>query len=178
MEKINFILKIILLCLLVNIARADNLKNWDDFSTVLAVGLPGLALYSTWDHKDVEGFNEFALSQGGTVAIAEIIKSQHHETRPDGSGNDSFPSLHTAVAFSAARFMDKRYDDTFAPLYYATAVLTGVSRVEAKKHYWRDTIAGGGLGYGMSELTTSKTSQLSALPTKGGFAIYWQKVLE
>ena len=80
----------------------------------------------------MKGFSEFALSQVETVAVAEIVKSQHHETRPDGSGNDSFPSLHTAVTFSAARFMDKRYDDSFSPIYYATAALTGVARVEAK----------------------------------------------
>ena len=171
--------KVTLLCILSNIAHADNLKNWDSFSSVLAVGLPSLAVYSTWENKDLNGFTDFALSQAGTVALSELIKSQHHEMRPDGSGNDSFPSLHTAVAFSAARFMEKRYDDSFSLFYYAAAIWTGIARVEAKKHYWKDTIVGGGIGYGMSELTTtSKSSEFSALPTKGGFAVFWQKALD
>ena len=46
MQKIKFTITLSLLCLMVNTVRADNLKNWDDFSTVLAVGLPGIALYS------------------------------------------------------------------------------------------------------------------------------------
>ncbi len=83
--------KVTLLCILSNIAHADNLKNWDSFSSVLAVGLPSLAVYSTWENKDLNGFTDFALSQAGTVALSELIKSQHHEMRPDGSGNDIFP---------------------------------------------------------------------------------------
>ena len=50
-----------ILCIMSNFAHADNLKNWDSFSSALAVGLPGLAVYSTWDNKDLNVINDFMM---------------------------------------------------------------------------------------------------------------------
>ena len=102
-----------------------------------------------------------------------------HSTRPDGSDNKSFPSAHTAVAFSAAAFIDRRYGEQYgawAPAaLYGVAALTGVARVEAKKHHWGDVLAGGAMGYGASRFWTnpSKNGQLAVLPSSHGLAIAW-----
>ncbi|WP_090128835.1 hypothetical protein [Limnohabitans sp. Rim11] len=64
-----------------------------------------------------------------------------HEKRPDGSGNDSFPSGQTAIAFAAARFYDKHYATEASPYLYAAADLTAVARVKADKHYAKDAAA-------------------------------------
>lgn len=145
---------------------------WGALSDVLAVGMPVAAAGHSWMHDDNEGLMQLGLSLGASYAGAELIKKQHHAMRPDGSGDDSFPSAHAAVAFSAARYMDKRYGFDYGKYMYAAAGVTAFARVEARKHYWKDVIAGGALGFVMSELTTSSRSvQLSVLPTKGGLSV-------
>ena len=95
------------------------------------------------------------------------------------SGNDSFPSGHTAIAFAAARFFDKRYA-TEASLYlYAAAGLTAIARVKADKHYAKDVVAGAALGYASAEYFSSPLSggKVSFMPARTGFALVWQKPL-
>lgn len=118
------------------------------------------------------------MSLGSTVAAAELLKSTVHSTRPDGSDNKGFPSAHTAVAFSAATFLDRRYGQQHAaltPLLYGVAAFTGVARVEAKKHHWGDVVAGGAIGWGASRLWAEPVAggQLSVLPAAGGLAVAW-----
>src|SRR5947208_1387868 len=66
--------------------------------------------------------------------------------RPDGSNDQSFPSGHASAAFQAASFVQRRYDDLPAWPGYVLATYTGWTRVEAKKHYASDVLAGAALG--------------------------------
>ncbi|NQW66956.1 MAG: hypothetical protein HQ455_07060, partial [Burkholderiales bacterium] len=52
---------------------------------------------------------------GVSFAATTVLKNSIHAARPDGSDNKSFPSGHTAVAFAAVRYMDKRYGAELAP---------------------------------------------------------------
>lgn len=156
----------------VSLCSAQGSKNsWNSLSNVLAVGLPALAGTNALIDGDKQGMWDLTLSLGSTVAAGEVLKKTFPEQRPDNSGNDSFPSLHTAVAFSAARYMTKRadMDIEYAAVIYGLAALTGVARVQADKHTWGDVIAGGALGFAMSEIfTDQKNYQLAIMPTPKG----------
>ena len=100
---------------------------------MLAIDLPALAAGAAWgQQQDVECIQQLTLTLASTVGAAELLKRTVKATRPDGSDDKSFSSGHTAVAFAAVRFMDKRYSQQVA-LYrlwlYAAAGLTGVAQV-------------------------------------------------
>ena len=161
-------------------ASAGTGLTWKNGSDLLAIGLPALAAGSAWGQSDTEGFKQLTLSMVTTVGAAEVLKASVHSTRPDGSDNKSFPSTHTAVAFAAARFMDKRYGAQMAPYtpwLYVAAGMTGVARVEANKHHWRDVLAGGALGWSASQWWTQAVQggQLSVLPADHGLSLAWYR---
>ena len=155
-------------------ARADT-KLWDKGSTVLVLGLGALAAGTTVARSDATGGKQLLFTFGSTFLAAEALKATVHERRPDGSGNDGFPSAHAAVAFAAATYFSIRYGDEypqFVPWAYGAAALTGIARVKARKHYARDVIAGAALGWGLAQyFTTSQNSQLNVGPAPGGAAI-------
>ena len=159
--------------------HAANTKIWDNFSTGLALGLGGVAAVTTLSKSDTGGEKQLFLSLGSTLLATEALKAVVHERRPDGSGNDGFPSGHTAMAFAAATYFSVRYGEQYrqyVPFAYGAAVLTGISRVEAKKHRARDVIAGAALGWGLAHLfTTPQNAELSIAPGNGGATLTYTK---
>lgn len=83
----------------------------------------------------------------GTVVT--IMKNSFKQERPDGSNNLSFPSGHTATAFTNASLLFYEYKD--ANVWYASsgflfATATGVLRIANNKHYVSDVLTGAGIG--------------------------------
>lgn len=151
---------------------------WGVASDLLAVGLPTVAAAYTYRDRDADGAAQLAWTLGATVASTEILKGQISEMRPDKSDDKSFPSGHTAVAFASARYLDKRYAGQVNPyLLYGAAGLTALARVQADKHYWKDTIAGGALGYAWAEYFTETRAggRVSLLPAPSGVTVAWQR---
>ncbi len=102
----------------------------------------------------------FAVNTVASVGVAyvgrTILKKMIKEERPDHSDDKSFPSGHAAIAFAAARSIDKefRQESIWIPIAgYAAATAVGVERVVNKRHYWYDVVAGAALGFGSAELT-------------------------
>ncbi|TAL76684.1 MAG: phosphatase PAP2 family protein, partial [Bacteroidetes bacterium] len=62
---------------------------------------------------------------------------------------DSFPSGHTATAFSIATVFASQYNDTKAIpiLSYSLASLVGISRLTEHEHWASDVFSGALLGY-------------------------------
>jgi membrane-associated phospholipid phosphatase len=88
----------------------------------------------------------------GKTALKAMIK----EERPDHSDNKSFPSGHAAMAFAAARSIDKEFrkESIWIPIAgYAAATAVGIERVANKHHHWYDVVAGAAVGVGSAELT-------------------------
>jgi len=77
------------------------------------------------------------------------LKHITHRLRPDGSDHLSFPSGHTAAAFTFAEFMAQEYSDK-SPWYgvvgYTFATATGVFRMYNRAHWFSDVVAGAGFG--------------------------------
>ena len=110
-----------------------------------------------------------------TAIASEALKRAVAEERPDGSGEkDSFPSLHSAAAFSVAAVQAERHPDE-AWLWYSGASLIAASRVPLKRHRVRDVLAGALLGYGIAQWELSEPNGLVLQPLiqdDGGMGLY------
>ncbi len=102
----------------------------------------------------------FAVNTVASMGVAFVgktaLKAVVNEERPDHSDNKSFPSGHAAIAFAAARSIDKEFrkESIWIPIAgYAAATALGVERVVGDRHHWYDVAAGAALGYGAAELT-------------------------
>lgn len=102
----------------------------------------------------------FAVNTIASVGVAYIgktaMKAMIHEERPDHSDDKSFPSGHAAMAFAAARSIDKEFrkESIWIPIAgYAAATAVGIQRVARDRHHWYDVVAGAGVGIGAAELT-------------------------
>jgi hypothetical protein len=72
-----------------------------------------------------------------------------HVARPNGSGYNSFPSGHTATAFTGAHILSREYGEAspwISVAGYATATATSFLRIVNKKHWLSDVVAGAGAG--------------------------------
>ena len=88
---------------------------------------------------------EAGTSLAETTALAWILKTAVHRTRPDG-GPYSFPSGHCATAFSIVPAAWK-YGGWKAGIPATLAgVITGLGRMEDNRHYLSDCLAGATLG--------------------------------
>lgn len=115
-----------------------------------------------YSSETVTGHNwpRFAVNTVASMGVAYVgktaLKAMINEERPDHFDNKSFPSGHAAIAFAAARSLDKefRQESIWIPIAgYAAATAIGVERVVSDRHHWYDVAAGAALGYGAAELT-------------------------
>src|ERR1700754_4015506 len=116
---------------------------------------PGLAVYGL-NAAGVHGRHNFRdrtiiyLVANGIMGAAVLsLKKAINAPRPDHSGNDGFPSGHTALAFTGAEFMAQEFKDV-SPWYgvagYAMAAGTGFLRVYNDKHWFSEVVSGAGIG--------------------------------
>lgn len=132
----------------------DRLAGWEVVGNTWGEGYTqaGLALGfwgAGWLAKDQK-----LASTGEVLMEAEIIngvvttaaKALVGRTRPDLSGDDSFPSGHTSDSFCFAAVIDDRYGHAWGIPAYALAAFTGLSRIESDKHWLSDVAMGAGLG--------------------------------
>lgn len=103
--------------------------------------------------KGVHNFRDRTLLLGSSTLLMAgtvfALKKLTRQVRPDGSASNSFPSGHTATAFSGAAFFSQEYKG-YSPWLrysgYALAAGTGVLRIYNNRHWLSDVIAGAGIG--------------------------------
>ncbi|WP_309642271.1 phosphatase PAP2 family protein [Flavobacterium sp.] len=87
----------------------------------------------------------YLLMSGSVMSLKGLTKVE----RPDGSANNSFPSGHTATAFSGAEFLWQEYKDVniwYGISGYAVAAGTGFFRIYNGRHWLSDVAMGAGIG--------------------------------
>lgn len=127
-------------------AAADSEDTWKDISNVGVISLLGTALILPGAREDWVGFRQAAYSVSSAAVVAQIGKALVDEERPNNNDDDSFPSGHTATAFSSATTLHRRYGWQIGFPAYAMATLTGIARERAREHHWYDVVAGAAIG--------------------------------
>jgi PAP2 superfamily len=142
-------------------------RNVEQAGGVVRWAIPATALLATWLIDPVRGGgaaddaqarsnldllhlggsprHDLALALGRTWLLTGALKISVDETRPDG-GAHSFPSGHTSMAFAGAEFLRKQYGWRWGAPAYVAASFVGWSRVEARRHYTQDVLAGALIG--------------------------------
>ncbi|AZA89419.1 lipid A 1-phosphatase [Chryseobacterium nakagawai] len=131
-----------------------NLDNYTQYApAVMVYGLNAIGIKGKHNLRDRTII--YASSQLISAAFTMPLKYLVKEERPDGSNTLSFPSGHSATAFSSAQFMFREYKDTNFWLSlsgYPFAIFTGVYRMLNDKHWLGDVVAGAGFGILSTEL--------------------------
>ena len=117
------------------------------FQYLPAVGAVGLAFLGP-EARDGLGSRIWMLGLGALTEVAVVRGLKHYvdEERPDGSALNSFPSGHTATAFMGAELLRHEYGWAWGAGAYAVAGAVAACRVNHRRHYWWDTVAGAGVG--------------------------------
>ena len=95
---------------------------------------------------DKDGRSQFWKSYLSSISLTYFLKYTIDKKRPNGRGNNSFPSGHTTAAFSGAMFIQKKYGYKYGIPSFLMASFVGYSRVYADKHFWEDVVAGASIG--------------------------------
>jgi membrane-associated phospholipid phosphatase len=108
---------------------------------------------STWAIGSVAGKAEMAqlgfdLSRGLLLSYGTVsaLKVAFDRTRPNGDAY-SFPSGHTASAFTTAGVVSRRYGGWAGGVTIGLGVLTGLGRMEDMKHFASDVVVGATIGW-------------------------------
>ena len=139
--------------------RDEILETYPGFSTKLdnyTQFLPGVAVFGL-KAAGVKSRSDL-LNQGIILVKSQLLQSTIVRTlkeitnieRPNGNGNHSMPSGHTAEAFQLATMLDMEYRDVslwISAAGYATATATGVMRMLNNKHWDSDVLVGAGIGF-------------------------------
>lgn len=123
----------------------DDLERAGDLFQVI---IPAYALGMAANEPDFTGVKQFTysyLAMQGTVSLLKYTVKASRPNHAPGSNQDSFPSGHTAAAFTGASFIHHRYGIRQALIPYLLASGVAYSRIQADKHYFHDTVAGAAL---------------------------------
>jgi membrane-associated phospholipid phosphatase len=159
-----------------------NASQWSDYlaASAAASGLVTVAMVP--DKRTALAVD--IVANGLTISTTELLKTATHRLRPDASAYNSFPSGHTSFAAANSYLAAQNLEHLTLPdaektslsiLFYGFAAGTGWARVEAKKHYVTDVLAGYALGCFISTLVNNfaadDKSYTKASILKEGFAV-------
>jgi membrane-associated phospholipid phosphatase len=160
-----------------------------DAAPTLAI-VAGTGLYASFI-DDRDGYREtWALIEAGAFSgiTAEALGYATGRERPDatlspnewGKGSDSFPSLHTTVAFAVGTVFAESGNDEYRWIRrligYGVAGATAYVRVDENVHWLSDTVAGAALGIATAKFVLNRQDSQSKgvvafQPVKGGWLI-------
>jgi len=123
----------------------DNILQYTPMAQMYIYDALGFTHENTvWDQSKY-----LAISQLISAPTVHILKRISKIERPDGSDNYSFPSGHTANAFTGATVLYHEFKDS-EPLLawsgYAVAIASGVIRLTNNEHWLPDVLVGAGIG--------------------------------
>ncbi len=134
---------------------AESAGSYPSFGIMGAFYAGGLLLDDT--RAKAVAMDAFAASLAGAGVITTSLKVAAGRRRPNEEeeayhfkpfgGDHSFPSGHTAQAFSLASVIAEHYDERWIDIAsYGIATLVGLARVEQGAHFPSDVVAGAVIG--------------------------------
>lgn len=124
---------------------ADNYMPYVPTAAVYALDLCGVkAQHSFLDRTIILGMSAVTMA-----AVTKGAKMAFKESRPDGNGEDAFPSGHTAISFMCAEFLWQEFRASKPWIgYTGYALAAGVAylRVHNNRHWVSDVVAGAAVG--------------------------------
>ncbi|MFT5784235.1 MAG: hypothetical protein ACI9JE_001558, partial [Candidatus Krumholzibacteriia bacterium] len=128
-------------------AASDFGNIWGDILVQAPLALGTWGLGGMTDNEGMQGLG-FDLSRGllESYLTVAILKRTFPRTRPNGE-QYSFPSGHTAAAFTTAGVVSRRYGGWVGGVTIGLGVLTAMGRMEDMKHYASDVVAGATIGW-------------------------------
>jgi membrane-associated phospholipid phosphatase len=147
-------------------AGSRELQAGDIITELMPVAAFGIAFFK----GDIEGEKQWlratvineVINTGLTLAFNETSLGE----RPDGDPY-GFPSGHAGFVFAQAGFLQERYGWRYGAPALVLASAVSYIRVNEDKHYWRDVIAGGAMGYGFAMLTVTPLNAIHLAPIIG-----------
>lgn len=124
----------------------DDVLQYTPMAASFLLKAAGVKCRSSWEQRLYKSGASFILCSGTTY----LLKHSIHKMRPDGTDNRSFPSGHTAIAFSGATVLHKEFGKTspwFSVAGYTVATITAVDRVRRNRHHWEDVATGAAIGF-------------------------------
>lgn len=124
----------------------DDVLQYTPMAASFLLKAAGMKCRSSWEQRLYKSGASFILCSGTTY----LLKHSIHKMRPDGTDNRSFPSGHTAIAFSGATVLHKEFGKTspwISVAGYTVATITAVDRVRRNRHHWEDVATGAAIGF-------------------------------
>lgn len=130
---------------------------YDDFIpylpviVMLGLKIGGIESLSNWKRMLISAVFSFALMW----ITVSTIKTLSGVLRPDASDFLSFPSGHTATAFTSACLLYKEYGHRsrwIGVVSFLPAIITGITRMLNNKHWLSDVLGGATIGIVMVEV--------------------------
>lgn len=174
------------------VASPFNAERFDGRSAVDAVFDPGavvggaavqagaaLTTYGLGAWLDKPGLErlgrDLVRAQVLTQSVTLAVKYTVQRTRPDSSGQTSFPSGHTSSAFATATVLQSHYGWKAGVPAYAAAAYVAASRLSENKHYLSDVVFGAAIGLAAGRtvgFTVHRTTvAISPLAVPGGAGV-------
>jgi membrane-associated phospholipid phosphatase len=142
-------------------------------------------------YDDKDGYREaWALIEAGAFSgvTAEALGYATGRERPDettspnewGKGSDSFPSLHTSIAFAVGTVFAESGNDEYRWIRriigYGVAGATAYVRLDENVHWLSDTVTGAALGIATAKFVLNRQDAQSRgtvqfQPVKGGWMV-------
>jgi membrane-associated phospholipid phosphatase len=148
-------------------APADWGKASDLVRSGLVIGAIGIPVAD----RDWRGAEQDAIALAVTGGTTAALKYAIHETRPDGSDDNSFPSGHSSISFAAAAGLEQRFGWKVGVPAHLAAAFVGLARVKADKHYWHDVLVGAAIGEAAGLLLVDKRHKGDRPPIGAGFRV-------
>lgn len=131
--------------------KYDDYLQFSPVVAMVAMKALGVESRSSWERMIASG----GISTGLMLSTVYVVKYGLGRLRPDGSTYNSFPSGHTAMAFTSATLLHKEYgylSPWVSIAGYTAATITGISRALNNRHWLSDIVVGAGVGILSTEL--------------------------
>lgn len=122
--------------------HADDYVQFLPAVVYLGLGFTGVKARNTFRERLAAGLTAYI----SMAALINITKYSVRERRPDSNARNSFPSGHTATAFTGAELIRIEYGEGWGAGAYVVATGVAFLRLYNNRHWLNDVIAGAGIG--------------------------------